>query len=303
MDHNFDPEIHEFVNAIGLIEPVAVEGGKTRWNFNGIPTPETKIVHAPSGVIKHKPEEMTVSVRSGTTVTELHKQLKEKGQRTSLPDRGGTVGGAIAVGENDLNVLGKGRIRDAVLQLRYISADGEVITCGAPVVKNVSGFSLQKLLVGSLGTLGLIAEATLRTNPIPEVSMWLTASSKNPKEIYDSLYKPSAVLWDGETIWTHLEGHTLDVQKQIKVLMELGNFEEVEDAPGVPRYRWSLKPSELTQISREETGNFIASIGVGTIWADRPQPSKPIDPIANKISKELKKQFDPLGRLNPGRTI
>ena len=94
------------------------------------------------------------------------------------------------LGQNDLNILGKGRVRDAVLQIRYISADGEIITCGAPVVKNVSGFSLHKLMVGSLGTLGVIAETTLRTNPIPDVSTWITASSKNPQIIFNALYKP-----------------------------------------------------------------------------------------------------------------
>ena len=249
------------------------------------------------------PEEMTVKVRAGTTVMELHKHLKENGQRTSLPERGGTVGGSIAVGEIDLNILGKGRVRDAVLQIRYISADGEIITCGAPVVKNVSGFSLHKLMVGSLGTLGVIAETTLRTNPIPDVSKWITASSKNPLVIFNALYKPAAVLWDGETIWVHLEGHISDVENQRKALFNLGNFEEVEDAPGLPRYRWSMKPSDLVQINREETGNFVASIGVGTLWADRPQTRKPVDLISERITKELKHQFDPDGRLNPGRTF
>jgi len=303
MRDNFDPLIQDFVKEVGLVDPVAVEGGKTRWNLYGVPAPETKIIRAPSGVITHKPEEMIVKVRAGTTVTELHKHLKENGQRTSLPERGGTVGGAIAVGENDLNILGKGRVRDAVLQILYISADGEIITCGAPVVKNVSGFSLHKLMVGSLGTLGVIAETTLRTNPIPDESIWITASSKNPENIFNALYKPSAVLWDGETVWVHIEGHVSDVKNQRKALFNLGNFEEVEDAPGLPRYRWSMKPSDLVQINREETGNFVASIGVGTLWADRPQPRKPVDLISERITKELKHQFDPHGRLNPGRTF
>jgi len=303
MEKHFDSVIQEFAKEVGCTGPVAVEGGKTRWNLHGLPTAGTNIIRAPRGGITHMPEEMTVKVRAGTTVTELHKHLKENGQRTSLPERGGTVGGAIAVGENDLNILGKGRVRDAVLQIRYISADGEIITCGAPVVKNVSGFSLHKLMVGSLGTLGMIAETTLRTNPIPDVSTWITASSKNPQIIFNALYKPSAVLWDGETIWVHLEGHVSDVENQRKNLFTLGNFEEVEDAPGLPRYRWSMKPSDLVQINREETGNFVASIGVGTLWADRPQPRKPIDLISERITKELKYQFDPHGRLNPGRTF
>ena len=303
MSGKIDDSVREFAKAIGPIGPVAVEGGKTRWNLKGLPSPQTRILNAPSGAIFHKPEEMIVVVKAGTTVAELHNHLKAQGQRTSLPDRGGTVGGAIAVGENDLNVLGKGRVRDAVLQLRYISAEGEIITCGAPVVKNVSGFNLHKLMVGAFGTLGLIAEATLRTNPIPTASKWLTASSKNPKEIFDSLYKPAAVLWDGETIWVHLEGHKPDLENQQQILSKISHFEEVEGAPGLPRYRWSLPPSDLNHVDRTDTGNFIASIGVGTLWADRLQPPKTIDPVSSEVTKTLKHQFDPVGRLNPGRKI
>ena len=299
----FDSLIKEFVKEVGSTGPVAIEGGKPRWNLHGLPIAEPNIIRAPSGIITHTPEEMIVKVRAGTTVMELHKDLKKNGQRTSLPERGGTVGGAIAVGENNLNMLGRGRVRDAVLQIRYISAEGEIITCGAPVVKNVSGFSLHKLMVGSLGTLGVIAEVTLRTNPIPDMSTWVTASSKTPQDIFNALYKPSAVLWDGETIWVHLEGHVSDIENQRKTLLNLGNFEAVEDAPGLPRYRWSMKPSDLVQINRQETGNFVASIGVGTLWADRPQPRKPVDQVSEKITKELKHQFDPHGRLNPGRTF
>ena len=116
-------------------------------------------------------------------------------------------------------------MRDAVLQIRYISADGEIVSSGAPVVKNVSGFNLHKLFVGSFGTLGLVAEVTLRTNPIPAESMWLTAADIDPLQIFNSLYKPSAVLWDGETIWVHLEGHTPDVENQKTKLSKLGELQ------------------------------------------------------------------------------
>ena len=106
---------------------------------------------------------MVVTVRAGTTVAELHETLAAAGQTSALPDRGGTVGGAVAVGENRLDRLGRGSARRR-LQVRYVSAEGEIVTGGGPVVKNVSGFNLPKLIVGSLGTLGLIAEVVLRTN-------------------------------------------------------------------------------------------------------------------------------------------
>ena len=168
-------------------------------------------------------------------------------------------------------------------------------------MKNVSGFNLHKLMVGSFGTLGLFAEVTIRTNPIPTTSSWFTAASKNPQGVLENTYKPSAILWDGETVWVHLEGHKPDVQKQLKKLLSIGNYEEVEGAPGLPRYRWSIAPADALRINRKDTGNFVASIGVGNVWADKPQSRKEIDPAITQITNSLKREFDPNGRLNPGR--
>ena len=293
--------IKNFCSEIGTEGPVAVEGGKTRWNLKGFPQKDTRFVKAPEGILSAKPDEMIVTALTGTTVAELHKELGRLGQRTSLPERGGTIGGAIAVGENDISVLGKGRIRDSVLQIRYVSADGKIITSGAPAVKNVSGFNLHKLMVGSFGTLGLFAEVTIRTNPIPTTRKWFTAASKAPQSVLENTYKPSAILWDGETVWVHLEGHKPDVQKQLKKLLSLGNYEEVAGAPGLPRYRWSIAPADALRINRKDTGNFVASIGVGNVWADKPQSRKEIDPAITQITNSLKREFDPKGRLNPGR--
>ena len=97
---------------------------------------------------------MTVRVRTGTTVEELHTELAARGQRTPLVERGGTVGGALAVGENDIFVLGRGTLRASVLQVRYVSAEGRIVNGGGPTVKNVTGFDLPRLMVGALGTFG-----------------------------------------------------------------------------------------------------------------------------------------------------
>ena len=161
-----DQVLLDFAAEVGESGPVAVEGNRTRWALGGPGTAGTRLINAPTGVVNYVPDEMTVQVRCGTTVEELHALLAEKGQRTGLPERGGSVGGALAVGENSLHVLGRGRVREAALQVRYVSDEARVVTGGGPTVKNVTGFDLPRLLVGSLGTLGLLAEATLRTNPI-----------------------------------------------------------------------------------------------------------------------------------------
>lgn len=206
-----DPKLLAFAEAVGAEGQVSVSGNRTRWLAGGALAEHTRILQAPTGMVAYSPEEMTAQVRVGTTVDEFHAQLAEKGQRSALPERGGTIGGAISVGENAVSSLGRGRLRTAVLQIRYVSADGRVVSGGGPTVKNVTGFDLPRLMVGSLGTLGLLAEATIRTNPIPAVSQWLRSDDADPFAVPAAVLKPSAILWDGSSTWVELEGHGVDV--------------------------------------------------------------------------------------------
>lgn len=203
-------------------------------------------------------------------------------------------------------MLGCGKVRDTVLQLTYISAEGKVVTGGGPTVKNVSGFDLPRLIVGSLGTLGLVGEVILRTNPIPAASVWVRAEGVDPFGILDVLHRPSAVLWDGSSTWVLLEGYDADVAAEREVLGRLGEvaWELVEGPPALPPHRWSLRPSDLRSLAGAESGAgaFVASIGVGTAWASTPQPARPVSAALARLSERVKAQFDPTGRLNPGRS-
>jgi len=180
--HVDDPTLLAFADEVGDTGPVAIEGERTRWELGGESTGEPRLLRAPAGIVDYKPEEMTVQVRAGTTVADLHAALAEKGQRSALPERCGTVGGALVVGENDIRALGRGRVRESLLQVRYVSAEGRIVSSGGPTVKNVSGFDLPRLMVGSLGTLGCVAEVILRTNPIPAESRWFHATDQRTDE-------------------------------------------------------------------------------------------------------------------------
>lgn len=298
-----------FADAVGEEGPVSVEGGRTRWELGGELSTGTRLVRAPAGIIDYRPEEMTIAVRAGTTVAELHDTLAERGQRTSLPERGGTIGGALAVGENDLRAQGRGLVRTALLQVRYVSAEGRIVTSGGPTVKNVTGFDLPRLMVGSLGTLGLLTEVILRTNPIPAVSRWLRADGVDPQQALDAVIAPSAVLWDGSTTWIELEGHPVDVDTEQRALGRVGPFAETGGPPDLPSHRWSLTPGEVAGLAapggpadREGSPDrFVAVVGFGLAFADRPQPPRTLAPALATIASRLKHNFDPTGRLNPGR--
>lgn len=297
-----DQVLLDFAAEVGESGPIAVEGNRTRWHLGGPARESTRLVKAPTGIVEYVPDEMTVRVRCGTTVAELHNALAEKGQRTGLPERGGTVGGALAVGENSLHVLGRGRIREAALQVRYISDDGRVVTGGGPTVKNVTGFDLPRLMVGSLGTLGLLAEVILRTNPIPACTRWLKSESIDPFTVNQTVLRPSAVLWDGTSTWIELEDHAAAVEAEQARLANGADVIEVEGPPDLPEHRWSLAPAALRSFAADATGAFVASVGVGTVWASQPQPPVELDPVVAALSQRAKEQFDSAGRLNPGRT-
>ncbi|TDT14926.1 glycolate oxidase FAD binding subunit [Ilumatobacter fluminis] len=296
-----DPLLHEFAELVGDSGPVAVEGCRTRWRIGGDAAGSARLVSAPTGIVAHEPSEMTVRVRAGTSVAELHHELAASGQCTALPDRGGTVGGAVVVGENDLRLRRVGRLRDAVLQVRYVSAQGRMITGGGATVKNVSGYDLCRLITGSLGTLGLVAEVTLRTVPVAEECRWVVLDDSDPFAIAQGWQPYSAVLWDGERTWVCLEGAAADVADARTRLRATGRCADVGGPPDLPPCRNSIAPGRVRAIHSIACGQFVAAVGLGLVFTTHPLPRSPRSSSFERLSMRVKNEFDPEGRLNPGR--
>src|SRR5205085_7325263 len=134
--------------------------------------------------------------------------LAEVGQECPLDPRdpAATVGGTLAAGLSGLRRLGVGPLRETVLEVVLVRADGRVVRGGGPTVKNVTGYDVPRLVVGSLGTLGVIVQATLRTRPIAPASAWFT-SERPPAELLEVLYAPAALITGGTGVRVWLEGH------------------------------------------------------------------------------------------------
>jgi D-lactate dehydrogenase (cytochrome) len=122
-----------------------------------------------NGIIEYAPQDLYVSVGAGIPIAELQTALASDNMCVPLlsPWDEATVGGIIATNFNAPLRMRYGGLRDLVLALTVVLPDGRVIRIGRPVVKNVAGYDLTKLFVGSHGTLGLITEATLKLNPMP----------------------------------------------------------------------------------------------------------------------------------------
>ena len=171
-------DLTAFASEVGPAGPVTCVGARRQWDVGGPVAPGTREVKAPAGIDWIAPEEMTAACGAGTTVAELDAALAERGQLVALPDWG-TVGGVLAVGRSDVRRLGYGPVRDTLLQAGVVTGDGLVAKVGGPTVKNVSGFDIPRLLVGSLGTLASWATSSCGS-PRPAAGMVRAPEEADP---------------------------------------------------------------------------------------------------------------------------
>jgi len=122
-------------------------------------------------VLEHEPGDLTVTAEAGTTVAALQTALRARGQWLSLdpPDADrATLGGVVAANASGPRRQLYGTVRDLLIGLTVVTADGSLLHGGGKVVKNVAGYDLPKLFVGSHGTLGVIVETTFKLRPVPD---------------------------------------------------------------------------------------------------------------------------------------
>jgi glycolate oxidase FAD binding subunit len=152
-------------------------------------------------VVEYNPDDLTISVQAGITAGALAARLRPHGQALPLDPPGWstrTLGGMTATQASGPLRLRYGTMRDLLLGVRFAQADGVLTWGGAKVVKSVTGYDVPKLMVGALGTLGVLAELTLRLHPAPEFEgAWLASfrSTAQAQEcaamVLDSTVQPS----------------------------------------------------------------------------------------------------------------
>lgn len=163
--------ILKFANDNG--KTVFVEGNGTKNGFGGL-TESADILLSLSnykGIVEHVVGDMTLTVKAGTNFKELQEYLAQFNQKISLDPycpESSTIGGIIAANDSGPKRLGYGSSRDVVIGLRIVYPDGKVIRSGGRVVKNVAGYDMNKLFIGSMGTLGVISEVTVKLRPLPK---------------------------------------------------------------------------------------------------------------------------------------
>jgi glycolate oxidase FAD binding subunit len=152
--------------------PLRLTGGGSKDFYGQQLVGERFDTSAFAGVVDYDPTEMVLTARCGTRLAEVEETLREKGQMLAFePPRFGamaTLGGCIAAGLSGPRRAYAGAVRDVVLGARLLDGRGDVLSFGGRVMKNVAGFDVSRLVTGSLGTLGIIVESSLKCLPLPK---------------------------------------------------------------------------------------------------------------------------------------
>ena len=171
----------EIRDAAARGEPLRIRGGGTK-DFYGGPLDERVLdacVYA--GIVDYEPTELVLTARAGTPIASIEATLSERGQMLAFePPRfgpGSTFGGVIAAGLSGPRRPYAGSVRDHVLGVRLLDGRGDDLRFGGQVMKNVAGYDVSRLVTGSLGTLGLVLEASVKVLPRPPLELTLVQTA------------------------------------------------------------------------------------------------------------------------------
>lgn len=285
---------------------VLVRGGGNRLAVGNPPSPVAAVLSTERlvGIDEFDSSEGVCHVRSGTRLSELREHVAASGWELPLdpPGANTTVGGCIAAAALGPRALGFGTPRDIVLGLEVVLASGQRTRCGGRVVKNVTGYDLNKLYTGSFGSLGVIEAAWLRLRPKPDRVVCcrkgqLDAASASRLGIEAARRissRASAIRSHGAGGWSlvaELAGDSLGVGRDLDELQAMGieeapeaEIERIRDrqdeASAMPslRFRIGALPSKLENALLELRGlgaSLLAYPGLRLLYASLPLPEQP----------------------------
>jgi glycolate oxidase FAD binding subunit len=327
--------------------PLRLRGGGTKDFYGNALRGDILDTRSYAGIVAYEPTELVVTARCGTLLRELEAALAANQQMLPFepPHFGAsaTVGGCVAAGLSGPRRASAGALRDFVLGVKLVDGRGQALGFGGQVMKNVAGYDVSRLVAGSLGTLGLIAEVSLKVAPTPahEITLRFEAPQARALELMNRWAgQPlpiSATAWhDGELsvrlsgsaagvraaaatlggesidggLWRGVREHTEGFFAGDEPLWRL-SLSSVAPPLGVPgeeliewngALRW-LKSAASASTVREAA---LRLKGHATLFRARDKGAgcfAPLEPVLERLHRQLKAAFDPAGILNPGRML
>lgn len=287
-------------------------------------------------IIAWEPEDLTVVVEAGVLVDELEAELATRKQTAAFPETtpGATVGGVISAGVSGYRRPRYGPSRDRILQATLATGDGRLVTAGGRVVKNVSGYDIQRTVFGAHGALGVITSVCLKLWPRAVASA--TLSVDDAAAAWAGLYRPLAVLETPEGSVAYVEGPAAQVDQDAARFGtdRREGLHWPEPPRGEVTAAVTVAPARTAEaVGRvAEIGPFVAQHGVGRVdvagdrssgwievrgWAESvggrlTVTAAPddfydlfdpwgVEPPAVAVQRRLVAGFDPLRTINRGR--
>ncbi|MDR5683299.1 MAG: FAD-binding protein [Armatimonadota bacterium] len=324
-------DVQEVVRERTRIRP---RGGGTKTALSAPADGETVVdMSGLTGVVEYDPGEFTFSALAGTPVREVEALLAQHGQYLPfdppLAAAGATLGGTVAAGLSGPRRYRYGGVRDFVLGVRFVDGEGRVVRGGGKVVKNVAGFDFPKLMVGSLGRLGVLVELSFKVFPRPRSYATvhveradMSAAVEALKDLYVSRFDIEALdLEPPGVLWVRIGGlsESLDVRLQ-RLLEFLGRAarvlrgdEEVALWESVREFSWvpagcslvkvSITPGRVTALeerlaAREPARRY--SVGGNLAWVACPGDLGDLDAILTSVGLAGLCVLGPPGRVRLG---
>ncbi|TAK64650.1 glycolate oxidase subunit GlcE [Methylobacter sp.] len=297
------------------------------------------------GIIDYEPSELVITARSGTSLNNITSLLAQHRQMLAFEPPGfgeyATLGGTLACGFSGSRRPFVGSARDFMLGCKIINGGGEVLNFGGRVMKNVAGFDVSRLMVGALGSLGVLLEVSLRVLPIPksELTLAYTLSAGEAVTKMNALsvrpWPLSASAYDGEQLRVRLSGAQAAVQAAAR---QLGGDTDVQGECfwqdlREQRLTYFQQPGNLWRISVAPasaslslSGDWFLDWGGALRWLKTEEPAEAIhaatakvggyavcfrgnnktdwirlDPALMALQQKIRAAFDPLKLFNPGR--
>jgi glycolate oxidase FAD binding subunit len=322
--------------------PLRLRGGGSKDFYGNEPRGELLDTRSHAGVVSYEPTELVVTARCGTLLGDLENTLREHGQCLPFepPHYGSqaTLGGCVAAGLSGPRRATAGALRDFLLGVKLLDGRGRSLTFGGQVMKNVAGYDVARLTAGSLGTLGLIAEASLKVLPLPacELTLQLELSEQAALESMNRWAgQPlpiSATAWHRGELRLRLSGSEPAVSAAAK---RIGGAQMQAESFWVAirdhSHAFFSGPQPLWRVALP---SVCAPLGVGADtliewggalrWLRVDEAAElargarghaslfrggekragvfaPLEPVLMRLHRQLKAAFDPAGILNPGR--
>jgi len=214
--------IEETQDIVRTHEQILPYGGGSKPALSSPLPQSTRLdLSALSGVLEYDPGEFTFTAWAGTPLQAVNHLLAAQGQYLPfdplLAEKGATLGGTVASGTAGPGRLRYGGVRDFLLGIRFVDGQGQVVRGGGKVVKNSAGFDLPKLMVGSLGRLGVLLELTFKVFPRPAATATLQADFSGLRPAIEAIQQLST---------SHLEMDALDLEPPGRVWIRLGGLHE-----------------------------------------------------------------------------